>query len=388
MCGIMNAKGELNMRILNPYRPGAGLMPGVLAGREELIADATERFDALIKGIPMQSIALSGYRGVGKTVLINKLQEIAGEMGISCYHIEAERNNSFVSKLSDCSRKFIRQNSLAAKFAGLVDSALDAIKALEITYSPSDNNVSISMRDMALYKNSDLSQGLQDLFAAIGELAKKKETAICFFIDEFQYVEQDEISAFVSALHRANQLGYLVMAICAGTPEMLKKLYKEKTYAERQFIFPKLDMLDKDAVAYAIEVPGKKVGLTFDGDALEEIYKITKGYPYFVQQYGQILCNKVNEDKHITINQVRDIVDQYYTELDKNFYMIRFEDRGALEKECLIAIASAKSLPCDSYFVAKQTNRTKKQVAPTLSRLKNKGLITYDDDNTIDFTVP
>ena len=376
------------MKILNPYRPGAGLMPGVLAGRKELIEDITERFDALIKGIPMQSIALSGYRGVGKTVLINKLQEIANEMGVACYHIEVERSNSFIAKLSDCSRKFIRQNSLAAKFSRLVDTALDSIKSLEITYSPSDNNVSISMKDKALYKNSDLSQGLQDLLVAIGELANKKDTAICFFIDEFQYVAQDEMSAFVSALHRANQLGYLIMAVCAGTPEMIKMLYKEKTYAERQFIFPKLEMLDKRAVAEAISGPGQKVGLTFDSDALEEIYEVTKGYPYFVQQYGQILCNQVKEDKHITLEQVKDIVGQYYAELDKNFYMIRFEDRGALEKECLIAMAKSVSLPCNALFIANQLNKTKRQVSPTLSRLKNKGLIIYDDDDTIDFTVP
>lgn len=376
------------MTIINPYRPGAGLMPGVLAGREELIEEAKNHFEALTNGIPMQSIALSGYRGVGKTVLINKLQEIAEEMDIFCYHIEAERTSSFIAKLSDSCKKFIRENSLSGKVNRIIDSALDTIKSLELTYNPGNNDFSISMKERALFETSDLSQGLQDLFASIGALATKKDSAICFFIDEFQYVDQEEMSAFVSALHRVNQLGYPLMTVCAGTPEMIKMLYKEKTYAERQFIFPKLEMLDRDAVAVAISGPGERVGLSFDKKALEKIYEITEGYPYFVQQYGQILCNKITDDRHVTEDFVASIQETYYSELDKNFYMIRFEDRGALEKECLIAIAKAQTLPCNISFIARETGKTNKQIAPTLSRLKNKGLIIFADIDTIDFTVP
>lgn len=376
------------MKIINPYRPGAGLMPGVLAGREELIENSTEYFESIKSGIPIKSIAFSGYRGVGKTVLLNRLQEIAEDHDISGYHIEIERTSSFIAKLSDCCKKFIRKNSALEKAKNVMGAALDALKSLEISYSPESSDFKLSMQERALYKTSDLSQGLQDLFCSIGEIAKKKKTAICFFIDEFQYISQEEMDAFISALHRANQLSLPIMAVCAGTPEMIKMLYKEKTYVERLFIFPKLEMLNEKEVATAIAEPGKKVGLSFTDGALKEIYNITEGYPYFVQQYGQILCNHISTDKNITASFVKNILEKYYEELDKNFYMVRFNDRGALEKECLVAMAQADNLPCNISFIAKMTGKTTKQIAPTLSRLKNKGLISFENINEIDYTVP
>ncbi len=376
------------MKIINPYRPGAGLMPGVLAGREELIENSTEYFESIKEGIPIKSIAFSGYRGVGKTVLLNRLQEIAEEHDISSYHIEIERTSSFIAKLSDCCKKFIRKNSTLEKAKNVISVAIDALKSLEISYSPESSDFTLSMQERALYKTSDLSQGLQDLFCSIGEIAKKKKTAICLFIDEFQYISQEEMDAFISALHRANQLSLPIMAVCAGTPEMIKMLYKEKTYVERLFIFPKLEMLTEKDVAIAIAEPGKKVGLSFTDGALKEIYNITEGYPYFVQQYGQILCNQISTDTNITETFVKNILGKYYEELDKNFYMVRFTERGALEKECLIAMAQAEILPCNISFIAKMTNKTTKQIAPTLSRLKNKGLISFENINEIDYTVP
>ncbi len=376
------------MRIINPYRTGAGLMPGVFAGREELIENSTEYFESIKEGIPIKSIAFSGYRGVGKTVLLNRLQEIAEEHDISSYHIEIERTSSFIAKLSDCCKKFIRKNSTLEKAKNVISVAIDALKSLEISYSPESSDFTLSMQERALYKTSDLSQGLQDLFCSIGEIAKKKKTAICLFIDEFQYISQEEMDAFISALHRANQLSLPIMAVCAGTPEMIKMLYKEKTYVERLFIFPKLEMLTEKDVAIAIAEPGKKVGLSFTDGALKEIYNITEGYPYFVQQYGQILCNQISTDTNITETFVKNILGKYYEELDKNFYMVRFTERGALEKECLIAMAQAEILPCNISFIAKMTNKTTKQIAPTLSRLKNKGLISFENINEIDYTVP
>ena len=68
---------------INPYRPGAGLMPTYLAGRDADMDAIRDLLDALKLGIPTQSVIFSGLRGVGKTVLINKLQEIAEEKGIS-----------------------------------------------------------------------------------------------------------------------------------------------------------------------------------------------------------------------------------------------------------------------------------------------------------------
>ena len=48
---------------VNPYRPGAGLMPVYLAGRDEDIKNIENLFDGLMLNIPTQSVIFSGLRG-------------------------------------------------------------------------------------------------------------------------------------------------------------------------------------------------------------------------------------------------------------------------------------------------------------------------------------
>lgn len=64
--------------VLNPFKPGAGLRPPILAGRDSLFAD----FDVVRRKIAElgegdRSWILTGLRGVGKTVLLGELQRIA-----------------------------------------------------------------------------------------------------------------------------------------------------------------------------------------------------------------------------------------------------------------------------------------------------------------------
>ena len=105
---------------VNPYRPGAGLMPTFVAGRDEDINDVEQMFDALKLNIPTQSIIFSGLRGVGKTVLINSLQKTAESKGIFCKHIEVETRNDFISQIAACSQAFLREVNTKDKIKNLI----------------------------------------------------------------------------------------------------------------------------------------------------------------------------------------------------------------------------------------------------------------------------
>lgn len=175
---------------INPYRPGAGLMPIYLAGRDDEIADVEQIFEALKIGVPTQSIIYSGLRGVGKTVLINRLQEIAEDKGIFCRHIEVEERNDFISQIAECSQAFLRKVSAVEKFKHLVQKPLDAIKSLMISFSPEDSTFTFSLQDRELYASGNLTQSLTEVFVCIGETAAKTNTPICFFIDEIQYTSR------------------------------------------------------------------------------------------------------------------------------------------------------------------------------------------------------
>ena len=189
--GIMNAE-VIGMFKINPYRPGAGLMPTYLAGRDADMDAIRDLLDALKLGIPTQSVIFSGLRGVGKTVLINKLQEIAEEKGIFCKHIEVEERKDFISQIASCSQAFLRQISTAEKFKSLIQKPLDAIKSLIVSFDPDGNTFSLSLQERELYRTSNLTQSLTDVFTALGETAYKTESPLCFFIDEIQLMDKFE----------------------------------------------------------------------------------------------------------------------------------------------------------------------------------------------------
>lgn len=269
---------------INPYRPGAGVKPQYLAGRDEDIENVTNMFTALTLNIPTQSVIFSGLRGVGKTVLINRLQEIAEEKNIFCKHIEVAERNDFISQIATCSQAFLRQISVKEKFKNLIKKPLDAIKSLVVSFDPNDNTFSLSLEEKDLYKTNNLTQSLTDVFTSLGEAAAKAEIPICFFIGEIQYIKSENLGALIAAIHRTNQLGYPIMIIAAGLPKIYSMLSSEKSYSERLFIYKEIDSLEREQAIKAIEMPIKQFNVKYSDKAINKIIEVTEGYLFFIQQ--------------------------------------------------------------------------------------------------------
>ena len=372
---------------INPYRPGAGLMPGYIAGRDEDIQNVEQMFEALTLNIPTQSIMFSGLRGVGKTVLINKLQSIAEEKGIFCKHIEIEERNDFISQIAECSQAFLRAVSAKEKFKHLVQKPLDAIKSLMISFNPNDNTFSLSLQDRELYLSSNLTQSLTDVFTTIGETAQKTETPICFFIDEIQYMKQNQLGSLIAALHRTNQLGYPVMVVGAGLPKIYKMLSDEKSYSERLFLYKQVDSLTYDQSKKAIEEPAKKFHVSYTEDAVAKIIDVTKGYPFFIQQLCQIVYKKTDSDK-IEISNVESCISDFLKTLDEGFFKSRYERCAETDKKFVFAMVKCGELPCTISNVAKNLHKNVNSISTTRAQLINKGIIYPVRYKELDFTVP
>ena len=75
--------------VRNPFAPGAGSRPPELAGRESILDDAPVAVQRALLGKPSRSQMLLGLRGVGKTVLLNKIEELAENAGHLTSSIEA-----------------------------------------------------------------------------------------------------------------------------------------------------------------------------------------------------------------------------------------------------------------------------------------------------------
>lgn len=372
---------------INPYRPGAGLMPTYLAGRDEDVQTIEEIFVALKMNIPTQSIMFSGLRGVGKTVLINKLQTMAEEKGIFCKHLEVEERNDFISQIAACSQAFLRQVSAKEKFKHLIEKPLDAIKSLVVSFDPNDSTFSLSLQEKELYKTSNLTQSLTEVFTSIGETAYKTETPICFFIDEIQYMKQEELGALIAALHRSNQLGYPIMIVGAGLPKIYKMLSEEKSYSERLFMYKEIGSLSKDQSKKAIEIPAEKFGVSYTTEALDKIISVTKGYPFFIQQMCQIVYQNT-DDKVIKGGDVELMLDEFFETMDDGFFKVRYERCADSDKKFVFAMVKCGELPCTISNVALNLNKEVTAISTTRAQLINKGIIYPIRYKELDFTVP
>lgn len=372
---------------INPYRPGAGVMPVYIAGRDEDIQNVEQMFEALKLNIPTQSIIFSGLRGVGKTVLINKLQLVAEEKGIFCKHIEVEEKNDFISQIAECSQAFLRNVSTKEKFKHLIQKPLEAIKSLVISFNPDDSTFSLSMQERELYVSNNLTQSLTDVFTTIGETAYKSETPVCFFIDEIQYMKQGQLGSLIAALHRANQLGYPVMIVGAGLPKIYKMLSNEKSYSERLFAYKQIDSLTLEQSKKAIEEPAKKFHVSYTDDAIKKIVSITKGYPFFIQQLCQIVYKNTEKEK-IEVSDVEKSIDEFLKTLDEGFFKSRYERCAESDKKFIFAMVKCGELPCTISNVAKNLGKSVGSISTTRAQLISKGIIYPVRYKELDFTVP
>lgn len=346
------------MRYANPYTLGAGFMPGYLAVREELLEDAEKYLNTLILGYPQQSVIYYGLRGVGKTVLLNAIEEKTDNMSILMEHIEMAEKKNFTKQIANSSKKFIHKMSFKETAKDIVNKAQGLLKAFSLTYNPGDQSFSVGMNDSEYITTGDLSDDLTELFVSMGKVADKTGYAICYFIDEIQYMKDEEAEALVNAIHRCNQLRLPIMIFGAGLPKIIRMLGKIKSYSERLFRFEEVGALSEQDAKDAIAKPAEQLAVYYDKTALERIIQETKGYPYFIQELCSAVWNAFNLDS------------------------------GMIEKVFIFAMVKCGDLPCTISNVARIMKKEVKSISPYRAQLINKGVIYATGHAEIDFTVP
>ena len=243
------------------------------------------------------------------------------------------------------------------------------------------------MQEKELYKSTNLTQSLTEVFTTIGETAYKTETPICFFIDEIQYMKANELGSLIAALNRTNQLGYPVMIIGAGLPKIYKMLSDEKSYSERLFLYKEISSLTEEQSRKAIEEPAKKFAVSYTEESISKIINVTKGYPFFIQQLCQIVYNNIDE-KTIKIDDINNCISKFFRTLDTGFFRVRYERCSDGDKKFIFAMVQCGELPCTISNIAKQLKKKVKTISPTRAQLINKGIIYPVRHSELDFTVP
>ena len=372
---------------INPYRPGAGLMPTFLAGRENDIEEIKNIFEALKHNIPTQSIIYSGLRGVGKTVLMNKFYTIAKEMDLFCEYVEIDEKKDFTSIISDAAQEFLKKAGIKEKGRPFMQKALDALKSLVLSFNPEDTTFSLSVQERELYVARSYERSLTQVFTSIGEIAYETEIPVCFIIDEIQYMKKDELGALISAIHRANQLGYPIIVIGAGLPKIIKMLSDVKSYSERLFDYKTVGSLTEEQAEKAIIEPARKFNVEYSKKATDRIFELTKGYPFFIQQFCKIVYD-VADGKYIDIEFVEENINKFFEALDNGFFKSRYERCSDMEKVFVFSMVKCEKLPCTISNISKHFGKNGKSISPIRAKLIDKGIIYPTKHGELDFTVP
>lgn len=376
-------------KMINPFAPGAGVLPPELAGREKIIDDATVNIQRAKLGFNCRSQMLLGLRGVGKTVLLNKLEDICLENQHFVTIIEAYEGIEFIKELNVKIQQLLRKLSAVENMKDKVQRGFSVLKSFLSNFNFEYEGFTVGIDpEIGSADSGVLEADLTELFVAIGELAKDAKRPWTLLIDEVQYLSKNELAALIVALHKCNQKNLPILFFGAGLPQLAAMSGDAKSYAERLFSYPKIGALSRDEAKQAVAIPIYNASEYISEEALDSIFKYTQGYPYFLQEWGYETWNYAQHGKEITATDVEAASELAFKKLDEGFFSVRLDRLTPAEQEYVIAMASLGNGVYKTSEVAKALNKNNQSIAPIRSNVIEKGMIYSPNHGEIAFTVP
>jgi len=360
-----------------------------MAGRDDVIEHIDVALDRIRAGRHAKHHMLIGLRGVGKTVLLDRLHRRAADRGFASVKIEAPEGAPLPALLVPQLRSaLLRLDRGKAALAG-ARKALGALRNFASAFKLKFGELEASVEpgEAGVADSGDLDHDLAQLLDAVGVAAAERETAFTLFIDEVQYLRERELGALIGAFHRASQSERPVALIGAGLPQITGLMGDAKSYSERMFRFETIGPLTSADAAAAIERPAAAQGIAWDAAAVDAVITITRGYPYFLQEWASQAWSAA-ESSPITAENVKAATPAAIAELDASFFRVRLDRLSPKERDYLSAIAKLGDSGARSADVAAAMGRSLASVAPLRDALVKKGMIYSPIYGSIDFTVP
>jgi AAA ATPase domain len=371
----------------NPYSPGAGLRPAVLAGRQDEIA----AFDALLRrgelGRSTRGMMLTGLRGVGKTVLLNELATMAEsrEWILAQLEVRPDGSQALLTNLSRLLTLGLRKQQ-GPKLSDLAKRALGSIKAFSLTVDPS-GALGASI-DLEAVGSGDLEVDFSTLAVDVSRAAMQFGTGVAVFIDELQGLTKPTMASLAAAAHTAGQRNVPFIVVGAGLPNLPGKLAEAKSYAERLFDYRPLGRLEATTAGEALVGPASTNAVEWDQDALDDVIAAADGYPYFLQEFGAASWNMAAGPDHITALDARNGIRLGLAILDGGFFRSRWDRATATERLYLRAMAEDGGKDTRTPDVGTRMGRSASNLGPIRAGLIGKGLIYAPEYGLVAFTVP
>ena len=374
--------------VRNPFAPGAGSRPPELAGRDLILEEAIIAIRRALIGKSSRSQMLLGLRGVGKTVLLNRIEEMASDEGHLTSFIEAPEGKPLGELLVPRLRQVLQKLSLAEQAKAKAHLALRALRSFASAFKFTHGETTISVDpEVGVADSGDLETDLPELFLRVGEAAKAAGKPWTLLIDEVQYLREVDLSALIVALHKTSQKGLPVLFFGAGLPQVAALSGDAKSYAERLFHYLSVGPLLADDAKTAIRQPIEDEGESISQAAVDEIFSKTHGYPYFLQEWGYQAWN-IAEGDRIELDDARQAADEATRRLDDGFFKVRFDRLTPKEREYVIAMAKLGDGPYRSSDIAASLGEAPQSLGPRRAQIISKGMIYSPSHGDIAFTVP
>jgi hypothetical protein len=376
--------------IRNPFAPGAGSPPPELVGRDAILEQARILTGRVLAKRSEKSLLLTGLRGVGKTVLLNEMQRIAVAAAYRTLFIEATEDKSLGLLIAPSLRRLLYDLDRMAGAGDKVRRGLAVLRSFLGTLKVTIQDVAVSMDtdpEKGAADTGDLELDLPELFVAVAEAAADRKTGVAILIDEIQYFSQKELGALIMAMHRIQQQQLPLVVFGAGLPTLPGLAGDAKSYAERLFSFPNIGALSESDAAKALQEPARHAGVLFESEALSEVYRRTKGYPYFIQEWGYRTWNLAAESP-ITLQTVLDASGIVISHLDESFFRVRYDRLAPSEKNLLRAMSQLGPGAHRTGDIADALGVKVTSLGPLRAKLIKKGMIYSPAHGDLAFTVP
>lgn len=385
----------------SPYQPGFGARPAVLAGREQQVAVARASLTRVLNsGAPAPSaLVLTGSRGMGKTVMLDVIGDIARTQGFATATVALDSVSSnprmiasrVAESLADLggSRRGAAWQAVRARLAALsIEVSAGVVKVVS---APSEAPGSGDPGPGA--GSTSERQHLAVLLADGARYAAQRERAgLVLLVDELQEAPRDDLVVVANALQEAMSVRDAPFAVfAAGLPQTPEVVMAAASFTER-FDFRVLRSLDQDSAARALLEPALVLRVRWDLDAARTVQEAAAGSPYLIQRLGDEAwaAAEPSAGGTVTLEHARAAVVEVHQSLSNGMFRGRWSKATEVERHLLVSIARV----VDADEVARTRDvtvvaeRTTPQLSSARRSLMDKGLVESAGHARLRFSMP
>ena len=336
-------------KLTNPYRPGAGHPPPYLAGREEEKKEFATHLDQVVV---TDNPIVTGLRGVGKTVLLDELKQLA----FTADWFWVGTDMSETASLTEDNMATRLLADLAVVTSQWVINRGDAGGGWFHSVTPSSDTTLSYELLVDLYRRSPglVADKLKAVLEGVAAVLQKQDRGLIFAYDEAQNLsdhaadKQFPLSVMLDVFQSIQRKGFRMMLVLVGLPTLFPKLVEARTSAERMFHVITLDRLTDSASRDAIIKPIQQQTSPFPptDKLVNSIIVASGGYPYFIQ----FICREVYDiavQKHDRGEPLTVSIPDITRKLDADFFAGRWARVTDRQRDLLRVIAGLDNYGVD-----------------------------------------